>query len=43
MSEPSATFRSAEPDRTRSATAELRASSLTREFGSSVARLLSLK
>lgn len=41
--EPSARFKSTEPDKTRSTTEELRASSLTREFGSTVARLLSVK
>ena len=43
MREPAAGFKSADPDKTRSATDELRASSLTREFGSSVPRLRSVK
>jgi hypothetical protein len=41
--EPPARFRSAEPDNTRSASEELRASSLTRELGPIVARLPSVK
>jgi hypothetical protein len=41
--EPSACFKSTDPDETRSAAELLRASSLTRESGSILARLLSLK
>jgi hypothetical protein len=41
--EPAARFKSTEPDKTRTATDELCASSWTREFGSIVARLLSPK
>ncbi len=43
MREPAAGVKSADPDKTRSATDELRASSLTREFASSVPRLRSAK
>jgi hypothetical protein len=41
--EPPARLKSTEPDKTRSATEELRPSTLTREFGSIMARLRSLK